>query len=204
MGAILSAGLSLRWFRDQIAHITFRDISDEAAKIPPGSEGLVFLPYLIGERTPHMDPHARGAFIGLTPRHSIPHMARAIMEGVAFAMKDSVEILGGLGIRSHRCVLSGGGASSLVWRQIVADVFNMELETVDIREQAGTGAAILAGVGTGVYSSFEEACSKISKTCDFVRPIAGNVEIYNRLYGLFDGLYPKLKTNFREMWMYQE
>jgi len=200
MGAILSAGFSLRWFRDRIAHIPYDEISEEAAEVPPGSEGLIFLPYLIGERTPHMDPHARGAFLGLTPRHSLPHMARSIMEGVAFAVKDSMRVLEDLGVRSRRCLLSGGGASSPLWRQIMADVLNVELEITDVREQAATGAAILAGIGTGIYSSFGEGCSRVLGVGETVRPIPENVEIYSRIYAIFRGLYPKLKLDFERMW----
>lgn len=126
------------------------------------------------------------------------------MEGVAFAMKDSVEILRDLGIRPRRCILSGGGASSPLWRQIIADVFDLELENIDVREQAGTGAAILAGVGTGVYGSFEEACSGILGTSEIVRPIPENVSAYKRIYDVFRGLYPKLKSDFERIWKDQE
>ena len=196
MGAMLSAGLALRWFRDQIAGTSYEKLSEKAAQIPPGSEGLIFLPYLIGERTPHMDPKARGVFFGLTLQHSSAHLARAIMEGVAFALRDALEIFRELGVRTDRIVASGGGAQSPVWRQIQADVFHSELVRVHGEERAGVGAALLAGIGTEVYEGFEHACRVAVRYGDHTVPIEAHAARYDRLYEVFRGLYPKLKDDF--------
>jgi xylulokinase len=199
MGAILSAGLSLRWFRDRIAGKSYEQLSGEAARVPPGSEGLIFLPYLIGERTPHMDPNARGVFFGLGLHHTLGHLVRAIMEGVVFALRDALLIFEELGVRTDRIVVSGGGARSPVWRQIQADVFRSEVARVHGEERAGIGAAMLAGIGTGVYEGFEDACRKAVRTEACTPPIAANVERYDRLYDVFHGLYPKLKDDFARL-----
>ncbi|MFH1009256.1 MAG: xylulokinase [Candidatus Latescibacterota bacterium] len=199
MAAILSAGLSLRWFRDQIAGMSYERLSEEAARVAPGSEGLIFLPYLIGERTPHMDSEARGGFVGLSLHHSLGHLARAIMEGVAFALRDGMEIFRELGVRTDRIIVSGGGASSPVWRQIQADVFGCEVARVRGEERAGVGAAMLAGIGTGVYDGFEDACTRAVHYQTGATPILENVARYERLHGVFHGLYPKLKGTFSQL-----
>lgn len=199
MGAMLSAGLSLRWFRDQVAQRPYGELSEQAARIPAGSEGLLFLPYLVGERTPHMDPYARGAFLGLTLRHGVAHMARAIMEGVAFALRDALEIFGELGIEVDRVIASGGGARSSVWRQILADVFNVPIVATTVEEQAAVGAALLAGVGVGVYGGYAEACGRVVRYGDEIFPRPDHVDRYAQLYEVFTGLYPKLKEDLRAM-----
>ena len=150
MGVMLSAAGSLQWFRDTLAPgVNFDTLVNEASTIPAGSEGLLFLPYLTGERTPHPDPLARGAFVGLTSRHTRAHMVRALMEGVAFGLRDSFELIqateAGKSIQQIR--VSGGGSQSSFWRQIMADVFNFPLVTVDTAEGAAYGAALLAGLG---------------------------------------------------------
>ena len=164
-----------------------------------GSEGLLFLPYLVGERTPHMDPAARGVFFGLTLRHGRGHLVRAILEGVVLAMRDSLEIFKELGIRIDRIIASGGGAKSLLWRQIQADIFGTDVMTTNIREQAGVGAAMLAGIGTGLYNGPGEACNRIISYSRTTHPIPENCERYNDLYEIFKGLYPKLKEDFRKI-----
>ncbi|MCD6334561.1 MAG: xylulokinase [Candidatus Latescibacteria bacterium] len=196
MGAILSAGLSLRWFRDRIAGKSYEELSGMAAQIPPGSEGLIFLPYLIGERTPHMDPNARGVFFGLGLHHTLGHLVRAIMEGVTFALRDALLIFRELGVLADRIVISGGGARSPIWRQIQADVFRTKVVRVHGEERAGIGAAMLAGIGTGVYEDFEDACRKAVRYEACTVPIAANAARYDRLYDVFHGLYPKLKDDF--------
>ena len=198
MGAILSAGLCLRWFRDNFGG-SYKELDEEASRVPPGSEGLLFLPYLLGERTPHMDPNARGAFFGLTLRHSRGHLARAIMEGVTFAMRDSLEVMRGLGIRIDRVIASGGGARSPLWRQIQADVYGMELVTAKVTEQAAFGAALVAGVGVGVYETIESACQKTISYENLTRPIKENLRRYEDYYQIFKGLYPKLKDDFESI-----
>ena len=174
MGVMLSAGGSLRWYRDTLArseksvaaHMNidaYELIAREADTVGAGSEGLLFLPYLTGERTPHPDPLARGAFVGLTVRHTKAHMARAVLEGVSYGLRDSLEIMKSMGVSIGNVRCSGGGAKSSVWRQIQADVFNYPLSTIAIDEGPALGAALLAGVGTDVYGSVEEACSAVVK-----------------------------------------
>lgn len=197
MGAMLSAGLSLKWFRDKVADgVPYARLSEEAAGVPAGSEGLIFLPYLVGERTPHMDPKATGCFVGLTLRHTRAHMARAIMEGVAFAMRDSLEIFRELGVSYRKAIASGGGAKSPVWRQIQADVYGVDLVTVKVEEQAGVGAALLAGVGVRVFKDVGQACAQTISYGEGAHPIEENRRRYEERYAIFRALYPDLKEIF--------
>jgi xylulokinase len=201
MGVMLSAGGSLRWLRDNVCLDAWdRDGIDpydamtaEAATIPPTAEGLVFLPYLTGERTPHADPHARGAFVGLTIRHGRGHLIRAVMEGVAMGLRDSLEILQSMTVASHQIRVSGGGARSPLWRQILADVFGCDLATVTVTEGAAYGAALLAGVGAGVFASVEEACDRTIGILDRTVPVPDHVALYERMYARYRGLYPALR-----------
>ena len=199
MGASLCAGLSLKWFRDNIGSAPYDQLSSEAQEVSLGSEGLLFLPYLVGERTPHMDPTARGVFFGLTLRHGRGHLVRAILEGVVLAMRDSLEIFKEIGIRIDRIIASGGGAKNHLWRQIQADIFGTDVMTTNIREQAGVGAAMLAGIGTGLFNSPGEACNRIISYSHTTHPIPENCERYNELYEIFKGLYPKLKEDFEKI-----
>jgi len=207
MGVMLSAGGSLRWYRDtlgisekavaQMMSVDPYEIIARAAQtIAPGSEGLMFLPYLTGERTPHPDPSARGAFVGLTVRHNKAHLARAVLEGVAFGLRDSLEIMKEMNISIGNVRSSGGGARSALWRQIQADVFNYPLSTINVDEGPALGAAILAGVGAKLYSSVEEACSTVVKVVGSTSVVAENAEIYARYYEVYRGLYPALKDSF--------
>lgn len=207
MGVMLSAGGSLRWYRDtlcrpevRVAELMGADAYDliarEAATVAPGSEGLFFLPYLSGERTPHPDPQARGAFIGLTLRHGKPHLARAVLEGVAFGLRDSLEILKEMGVSIGNVRASGGGAKSEVWRQIQADVFGHSLSTIAIDEGPALGAAILAGVGAGSYASVEEACSAIVKVQRGASVIEENARRYEQSYAAYRAFYPALQASF--------
>ena len=210
MGVMLSAGGSLRWFRDNLCRPEMRVaelmqvdpydlISREAATIAAGSEGLLFLPYLTGERTPHPDPQARGAFVGLTVRHSKAHMARSVLEGVAFGLRDSLEILKSMNVSIGNVRASGGGARSDVWRQIQADTFNLPLSTINSDEGPALGAAILAGVGTGLYSSVEEACAHVVKVVATTPVMQENARIYERYYAIYRDLYPALKGSFAKI-----
>src|SRR5690606_5426708 len=165
MGVMLSAAGSLRWYRDAITgeneeSPSFDSLVDEARSVPAGSEGLLFLPYLSGERTPHPDPDARGAFVGLSLRLGRGHLTRAVMEGVAFELKDSVELMKPLGLSVGRVRIAGGGARSALWRQILADILDAELATTDATEGAAYGAALLGGVGAGVFDSVEAASDR--------------------------------------------
>ena len=160
MGVMLSAAGSLQWYRDTLATgMPFDELLQEAVPVPAGSEGLLFLPYLSGERTPHPDPLARGAFVGLTLRHGRGHLTRALLEGVAFGLKDSFSLIQAAGLSDIRQVrASGGGTKSALWRQILADVLGVELVTVNTTEGAAFGAALLAGVGAGNWADVPAAC----------------------------------------------
>ena len=195
MGVMLSAAGSLRWYRDTLAPgVSYDDLLEPAKNVHVGSEGLLFLPYLTGERTPHPDPLARGAFVGLTVRHGLPEMTRAVLEGVAYGLRDSFELIKSSGLESIRQVrVSGGGARSALWRQILADVFNAELITVNTTEGAAYGAALLAGVGTGVWSSVDEACQATVKQTGCTSPNPEAVKQYEQGYSLYRQLYPALK-----------
>jgi len=201
MGVMLSAAGSLRWYRDALAPgVAYDDLLAPAASIPAGSDGLLFLPYLTGERTPHPDPLARGAFVGLTVRHSQPHLTRAVLEGVAFGLRDSFELMKAAGLPAIRQVrVSGGGARSPLWRQILADVLDVELVTVNTSEGAAYGAALLAGVGAGLWPDGETACRETVRVTGSTTPDAGAAAVYEKAYGLYRGLYPALKGTFEKM-----
>jgi xylulokinase len=201
MGVMLSAAGSLQWYRDKLAcDRNFADLVEEAAHVPAGSEGLIFLPYLSGERTPHPDPLARGAWIGLTMRHGQAHLTRSILEGVAFGIKDMFCLMRDAGLGSIDEVrVSGGGAKSLLWRQILADTLNAELVSVSTTEGAAFGAALLAGVGSGVWSNVDAACAQTITTSDRVIPNKETVAIYESLYEQYQRLYPTLKPIFHAL-----
>jgi xylulokinase len=201
MGVMLSAAGSLRWYRDTVAPgQDYDSLLAPAQAIPPCSEGLLFLPYLTGERTPYPDPLARGVFAGLTIRHGLPHMTRAVLEGVAFGLRDSFELMKSAGLAHiHQVRVSGGGARSLLWRQILADVFDAELVTVNTTEGAAFGAALLAGVGTGVWPDVDAACQATVKQTGYTRPIPETVARYERGYALYKQLYPALKNITHEL-----
>lgn len=198
MGVMLSAAGSLRWYRDTVAPgAKYDGLLAPAVGVPAGSEGLVFLPYLTGERTPYPDPNARGAFIGLTVRHGLAHMTRAVLEGVAFGLRDSMELVRGAGLgQIDQVRVSGGGARSSLWRQILADVVNCELVTVNTTEGAAFGAALLAGVGAGIWPDVETACDEVIQVVDRVRPQASQAGQYSQFYGVYRELYGTLKSTF--------
>lgn len=208
MGVMLSAGGSLRWYRDtlartekNIAALTGQDpyelVCAQAANAPAGCEGLVFLPYLTGERSPHPDPHARGAFLNLGLRHDKRHMARSVLEGVAFGLRDSVEIMKATGVPITEVRASGGGARSPLWRQIQADVFGLPITTIKIEEGPALGVALLAGVGAGLWSTVEDACAALIQPATTTEPIPANAALYDELYhGLYTGLYGELRDEF--------
>ena len=201
MGVMLSAAGSLQWYRDKLAcQRSFAELVDEAAAVPAGSEGLIFLPYLSGERTPHPDPFARGAWVGLTMRHGQAHLTRSILEGVAFGIKDMFCLMRDAGLGSIEEVrVSGGGAKSLLWRQILADTLGAELLTVNTTEGAAFGAALLAGVGAGVWSDVDAACAETISIRDRVIPDKATMKIYESLYEEYKRLYPTLKSSFHAL-----
>jgi xylulokinase len=198
MGVMLSAAGSLQWLHDTLApDITFDALMDEAAQAPAGSEGLLFLPYLSGERTPHPDPLARGAWVGLTLRHTRAHMIRAVLEGVAFGLHDGFALLAQAGQdKMARVRVSGGGARSPLWRAILASVLAAPLETVEASEGAAYGAALLAGVGAGVWPDVASACAATIQPGEITTPNAEWQAEYERLYPVYQSLYPALKPTF--------
>jgi len=198
MGVMLSAAGSLRWYRDTLAPETDYDtLLEPAAHISAGSDGLLFLPYLTGERTPHPDPLARGAFVGLTVRHTQAHMTRAVLEGVAFGLRDSFELVKDVGVTQLKEVrISGGGSRSQLWKQMIADVLNSELVTVNTTEGAAYGAALLAGVGANIWPSVDAACAEVIQITGRTTPNIEQVAQYEEAYHRYRQLYPALKPTF--------
>lgn len=197
MGVMLSAAGSLQWFRDTFAPgISFDDLLKPAAEVPPGSDGLLFLPYLTGERTPHPDPLARGAFVGLTTRHTLAHLTRAVLEGVAFGLKDAFQLIANAGLPEKIEVrVSGGGAKSQLWKQILADALGATLVSTNSTEGAAYGAALLAAVAAGVYPDVVSACAQAIQTSNAVSP-GDQQAAYEKPYHLYEELYPALKQTF--------
>jgi xylulokinase len=206
MGVMLSAGGSFRWFRDALGdpqraaaweagRDPYESLTELATQASAGCEGLIFLPYLTGERTPYPDPQARGVYCGLTLRHGKPHLVRALLEGVAYGLRDSLELMRDLGLRIEQVRGSGGGVRSPLWRQILADVFDTELVTVNVTEGAAYGAALLAGVGATVYADVPEACTRTVWVVDQVVPGA-DAGRYADYYRVYRRLYPTLKPVF--------
>lgn len=200
MGVMLSAGLSFSWFRNQFAAgKAYDELTDLASAVPAGSRGLVFLPYLSGERTPHGDANARGTFVGLSATHGIPEMTRAVLEGVAFGFKDSVDLLRQAGWKGTSLRALGGGARSPLWKEIIASATGLVLEEINIDEGPALGAAILAGVGAGVYDNIQEASDSIIKVERSVEPNPKWQEVYTELHQVYKELYPALKGSFSRL-----
>ena len=198
MGVMLSAAGSYRWFKDAFApDAAYETVNDAAAEVAPGSNGLIFLPYLSGERTPHPDPDARGAFVGLTVRHDLAHLARSVMEGVAFGLRDSVELMESeMHIEEVR--VSGGGAASNVWLKILADIFGQPLHVVDQPEAPALGAAMLAATADGAFESVAEAADAAVHLGDTYEP-TGDTDAYAEAYSVYRDLYPILQNSFRRL-----
>lgn len=202
MGVTQAAGLSLRWFRDQLYfdHLGKDDAYDrmckEAAGVNAGADGVFWAPYLMGERTPHLDPNARAAFLGITASHARAHLIRAILEGVAFSLKDTFTILEEIGVPAQRIRLGGGGARSPLWRQIQADVYAHEVETVAAEEGAAYGAAILAGVGAGCWASVDQACDAVVRVAARLGPEATASSLLQQQYVVYRRIYPALQSIF--------
>jgi xylulokinase len=209
-GVVLSAGGSFRWVRDELGDVEVEAaparnvdpyvlLCEEAAQAQPGCEGLFFLPYLTGERTPHFDPDARGAWIGLTVRHDRTHLIRSVLEGVSYAMRDSLELIRASGVEPTEIRLSGGGARSALWRQIQADIFGRDVCTINAYEGPAFGAALLAHVGTRTFKSVPEACDAAIKVVHRVPADPRAREYYNRAYPIYRKLYCDLKDTFRDI-----
>ena len=198
MGVTQAAGLSLRWFRDRFGagpddgRDPYERLADEAATAPAGSDGVLWAPYLMGERTPYLDPNARGALLGLSASHTRAHVIRAIFEGVAFSLRDSFTIFAEMSVPVNRIRLGGGGARSALWRQIQADVYRHAVEIVEAEEGAAYGAAILAGVGVEHWKSVDEACDAVVKTARTIEPDPANSATLDRTYNTYRRIYPAL------------
>ncbi|MGC8795091.1 MAG: xylulokinase, partial [Bryobacteraceae bacterium] len=200
MGVTQGAGLSLQWFRNQLAPGTSYDqLTAEAATAPPGSHGLFWLPYLMGERTPHLDASARGGWIGLTAKHTRADLIRALLEGVSYSQKDCLDLIEQLGVRVSSVRLSGGGARSAFWRQLLADVFARRVVVLETQEGSAYGAALLALVGTGVYESVPEVCRVAIREVESLEPRPDEAAFYAHGHAVYRALYPALKDIYRRI-----
>mgnify|MGYP001156496489 CR=1 FL=1 len=205
MGVTLAAGGAFSWLRKLWStglsqQLDYDSMTAEAAQIEPGSEGLLFLPYLTGERAPHLDPRARGGFIGLTSRHERAHMTRSVMEGVTFSLRDSLKIMQQLNVPISDVRPTGGGGRSPLWRQMQADIYKVPLTRLNAEEGPAYGAAILAAVGTGIYANVEEAVDATVVTTEGVEPIAANSARYDRAYAIYRTLYSALRESMHALW----
>ncbi|MBU9726352.1 xylulokinase [Diplocloster modestus] len=200
MGAIMSAGLSLKWINGVLRQTDYRLVNKEADSVPPGSGGLLFLPYLTGERTPHINPNLTGMFVGLSLNTGRAEMTRAVMEGVAFALRECMEICRGLGLQADRVIASGGGARSIPWLQIQSDIYGLPLKVADTEEQACLGAAIAAGTGAGIYQNIEEGCRQVVRYRDLtVTPSERNHGVYDEYYRLFKEVYRESRNTIEQV-----
>ena len=207
MAVTLAAGGSFQWFRRMLTlqnlrptptQLSYDDLTAMAATVPPGAEGLVFLPYLSGERTPHLDPLARGAFVGLTARHTAAHLARAVMEGVVYSMRDGLEIMRGLGLQIEQIRVTGGGARSPLWRQMQADIYGAEVATLGAEEGPAYGAALLAGVPAGVFRDVYEAVDRCVSVTGTTAPSA-DAAAYEPVYAVYRDLYAALRSSMHRL-----
>ncbi|MFZ0816905.1 MAG: xylulokinase [Candidatus Sulfotelmatobacter sp.] len=198
MGVTQAAGLSLRWFRDQFGtgepRQSYESLAAEAASAPPGCDGLLWAPYLMGERTPYLDPAARGMLFGLTASHTRGHVIRAILEGVAFSLRDTFTIFKEMDVPATTIRLGGGGARSALWRQIQADIYGQPVETVQAEEGAAYGAAILAGVGVKAWSSVDEACEATVRVAENITPDSEHSLVLEKTYAVYRRMYPAMKS----------
>ena len=210
MGVTQGAGLSLKWYRDNFCKEEIETargmgvdpyylMDKQAERSPIGCNKLLYLPYLMGERTPHLDPDCRGVFFGLSAIHTKYDMLRAVMEGVTFSQRDSVEVLRSMGVETKEMLACGGGGSSKLWRQMLADTYNCPVKTVVSKEGPALGVAILAAVGAGIYKSVPEACREVIRTNPAQEPIAENVPEYEKYYGIYRSLYPALKGIYKNL-----
>jgi xylulokinase len=207
MGVVLAAGGAFQWFRNELGkaeiELATRQgldpyflLTSEAALAGPGAEGLFFLPYLTGERTPHFDPDAKGGWIGLTVRHGRPHLIRAVLEGATFAMRDSLELIREMGVAIEQIRLSGGGARNPLWRQIQADIYGGDVHTLNASEGPAFGVALLAQVGTGGFASVPEACDATIRTVESTAIDPKAKAYYDKAYQIYRQLYADLKQTF--------
>lgn len=198
LAVTLSAGGSLRWWRD-VTGSTYDELVAEAMTVPAGSEGLVFLPYLTGERTPHLDPLATGGFVGLTARHTRGHLTRALMEGVLFSLRDGLEVMRALDVRPSRILATGGGTSSPLWLQLQADVYDVAVHQLAVEEGAAYGAALLGHVAAGTFSSVDEATTVVHTLPDVTEPDPRSVAAYEETYAVYRTLYGALVDDMHRL-----
>ena len=207
MGVVLSAGGSFQWYRNQLAQAQvdaaraqgidpYELLNDQAAMAGPGAEGLFFLPYLTGERAPYYDSDAKGAWVGLTVRHGRPHLVRSILEGASYAMRDSLELIREMGVNIEQVRASGGGARSSFWRQIQANIYGVDVQTVNATEGPAFGVALLAMVGAGAFASVPEACDATIRTVDRTKVEPQIREFHDRAYLIYKKLYQDLRESF--------
>lgn len=210
MGVTQGAGLSLKWFKDELCQDYIAEaerrgqdvydlINEDVETIPPGSDKLIYLPYLMGERTPYLDPDCRGVFFGLSAVHTKKHMLRAVMEGVSYSLSDCNQILQEMGVDVTQMMACGGGAKSQNWRQMLANLYNCTVKTVEQEEGPALGVAILAGVGCGIYPSVESACDRIIREKNITEPIPEDAAVYRDYHRVYQNLYRSLKQEFKEL-----
>lgn len=202
MAVTLSAGGSFRWFRDALRRagaLSYDQLTELAASAPIGAGGLLFLPYLTGERTPHLDPLARGAFVGLTARHTLAHMARAVMEGVVYSMRDGLEIMRNLGLPIEQIRATGGGGRSPLWRQMQADIYGAEVATLAAEEGPAYGAALLAGVGAGIFSDVHAAADRCVRVTSRTMPDTTAQARYESVYAVYRDMYAELRASMHRL-----
>ncbi|MGN0699840.1 MAG: xylulokinase [Oscillospiraceae bacterium] len=210
MGVTQSAGLSLKWFRDNLAWAEMETaiamgvdpyylMDKEAGSVPIGANRLLYLPYLNGERTPHLDPNARGVFFGLSTMHKKRDMLRAVMEGVSYSLRDCVDVMREMNINVSDMMACGGGGTSPLWRQMLADLYGCPVKTTLNKEGPALGVALLAAVGAGIYSSVPEACRAVIKPEKIQEPVEENTREYEKVYAMYRRLYPAMKQSFAEL-----
>ena len=210
MGVTQGAGLSLKWFKDNFCQDYIEEaqkqgvdvydlINRDVKEIAPGSDKLLYLPYLMGERTPHLDPDCRGVFFGLSAIHTKAHMLRAVMEGVSYSLSDCNDILKEMGIEVDEMMACGGGGKSPVWRQMLADMYDCQVKTIEQTEGPALGVAILAGVGCGIYDSVEAACDTMISEDKVTGPQSQQAELYRKYHSLYKKLYRDLKDSFKQL-----
>ena len=200
MGVALSSGLSLNWFRSSLApELSYKEIDELAMDIQVGAEKLIYLPYLMGERTPLLDPNARGVFFGLSAMHTRAHLARAVLEGISYSLNDCVELIRDMGIELSSMTLCGGGAKSPLWQQMLSDIYGIPIGIPSSSEGAALGAAILGGCAAGVYPSVGEGCERVASTRGRVTPNAERGREYQKYYEIYKSIYPAVKRQFKEL-----
>lgn len=198
MGVTQAAGLSLKWFRENFTKdLSYADIDECVKKVHVGAEKLLYLPYLMGERTPHLDSNARGVFFGISAIHKREHFLRSIMEGVSYSLRDCLEVLKENNVNVQDMTIIGGGSKSGVWKEMLSGVFNLPVKTANCSDGAALGAAILAGAGVGIYESIDAACESIVRYSSPLKE--NNPEEYDKFYAIYKKLYTSLKNDFKNL-----